>query len=210
MQHRVIPIQKAKENLAKFNARVGKKLEQEQFSLAKKLRKPRNVSEPFKVLEAIYEYTERVFQHKVGLVACRKGCSYCCHTQVAISKLEADYISNKTAVPVQPLPPTATQDLLAGSWGTDRSKPCPFLLNSECSIYEYRPLACRFHVNFEPTNEICTFEAEDKIEGLLIDRKTSFPALDRTFFDVSNAWAAGVYADIRQFFGDRNLNKRKS
>lgn len=78
-------------NIDKFNKRLPVKLDREQNDLAKKLRKPRN-NDPFQSLETLYDYLSRFFSHANGLVACSKGCSYCCHSEIGLSQIEADYI----------------------------------------------------------------------------------------------------------------------
>ena len=82
------------------------------------------------------------FKSHAEHVCCKKGCSACCEVgDYPISELELNYImegfvklDNQTKLEVQ-------QNLKQIEKG-DR---CPFLINSECSIYPYRPIICRVH-----------------------------------------------------------------
>jgi Fe-S-cluster containining protein len=194
--HRVIPIRIARENLAKWNKRIGKKLDDEQHSLAKKLRKPRN-SDPFEALEALYEYMDRVYRHADGLVACKKGCSHCCYIPVHATFLEIEHISARTGVPISR--PLVYSNLSLSPTHANPANPCPFLLNNECSIYDNRPLTCRTHVNFEPTSELCKAEASGQEQVLLVDRAKSFPAIMKTFFSLGGS-AASYLCEVRDYF----------
>jgi hypothetical protein len=88
-------------------------------------------------------------------VACRVGCSYCCHVPVGVAIPEAILIGNTLLA-------ESTDEELAevlekvrraeharfGLVGQERDQvrhPCPMLDEPEgaCSIYEYRPLNCR-------------------------------------------------------------------
>lgn len=88
-----------------------------------------------------------------GEVACRSGCSHCCHQTVGITPLEGvaivehlrrtrpreelDVLQSKL---VQRVAETAN---LSASEQYSPEFPCVFLADGACSIYEARPLVCR-------------------------------------------------------------------
>lgn len=85
-------------------------------------------------------------------IACAKGCSFCCHTNVEVTILEAVAVAAQVAT--QP-------DLAAGALATapqvahmppwiryDRRIPCAFLRDGACAIYDVRPRVCRAHVSY--------------------------------------------------------------
>jgi Fe-S-cluster containining protein len=82
-------------------------------------------------------------------VACRKGCAHCCHVWVSVTAPEAIYISKQVRQRAQPIldrVKTAhlkTRDFQFGGQGRP-PVPCPLLSENLCSIYEFRPTACRF------------------------------------------------------------------
>lgn len=88
-----------------------------------------------------------------GEVACRSGCSHCCHQSVGITPLEGFAI-------VEHLRSTRSADELTGVLSKLEERgsetdgltaaeqysprfPCVFLEGGACSIYEARPLVCR-------------------------------------------------------------------
>jgi Fe-S-cluster containining protein len=108
-------------------------------------------------------------------IPCGKGCSTCCSYLVPLSIPEAIYLYEKT----QSLPFSRSRglwsqslavarELLAynpleglsgdeetldhvGRWYSSKKRPCPFLAQDLCSIYDQRPLACREHLVTTPS-----------------------------------------------------------
>ncbi len=85
--------------------------------------------------------------------ACREGCAYCCHYQVAVSPPEAFAIAahlraTRNADDLAELAATCAR-LAAEERGFDPAarirarRPCVLLADGRCSIYAARPLACR-------------------------------------------------------------------
>lgn len=84
-------------------------------------------------------------------VACRKGCSFCCHINVSVTIPEAilvatalrgDYREFAAAV-------DATAAQTAGLSEIERFRravPCPMLKDGACGIYDVRPTACRAYL----------------------------------------------------------------
>lgn len=94
----------------------------------------------YDLLTNIYEYTDMVCSDQ-NLFSCSKGCSACCHIDVQITELEANYINLKSGKGFRNKVMTI-----------NNRTPCPFLDNDICTIYKYRPLACRKHfTNADPS-----------------------------------------------------------
>ena len=85
---------------------------------------------------------EVYFKAQSEHICCKKGCSACCEKgDYPLSDLELKYLmqcfsnlDNETKVKVQ-----------KNFQSTQKGGQCPFLINSECSIYNYRPIICRVH-----------------------------------------------------------------
>jgi len=81
-------------------------------------------------------------------IACRKGCAHCCHTWVSVTAPEALYVAKavkelgRTAVDRVLIANEKTRDLNFDA-RAQRHLPCPLLDGDSCSIYEFRPDACR-------------------------------------------------------------------
>jgi Fe-S-cluster containining protein len=108
----------------------------------------------------VYEYIETFteqFLEECGIgnskVYCKKGCAYCCHQSVFVLPHEAFYlfiylktICNKETLDdlknkiLEKNVITSVMDFKSILRNT---KPCPFLENNICSVYEARPMACR-------------------------------------------------------------------
>ncbi len=182
-------------NTERFNGRLPLKLDREQHGLAKKFRKPRN-ADPFQSLATLYDYLDRFMSYAVGLMACAKGCSYCCHSEIGLSQIEADYITARTGIPAKRMRQDPTR-VGAAPW-VDPNRPCPFLNLGACAIYEFRPMLCRTHVNFDATNALCRFDSEAE-SILLLDRESSLPGAMKAYGELAASYGGGI-GDIRDFF----------
>lgn len=91
-----------------------------------------------KAVGDIYQALDRIMDEKSAHTVCRKGCAYCCKMKVDVSLIEAEYIAHKTGLKI------------AKTNKTDNSY-CPFLDQSTamCTIYPYRPFACRAFATFD-------------------------------------------------------------
>lgn len=137
--------------------------------------------------------------------ACRKGCSACCHIDVEVTEAEAKLIgaeigrapSNEPAGAIQ-VPRTVNPDALLavkqqGS-STYRGIPCTFLDGGICSIWESRPLACRWQFNVDRDALLCRLVEAEAI---------SVPYLDTTLekaYMIAKVGLGGRMADIRAWF----------
>lgn len=75
-------------------------------------------------------------------IACRAGCSWCCHLPVMTSPPE---VRLAWAHARRTLPPGTLEAIAREARELDVSvpRPCPFLVDDRCSVYAARPLACR-------------------------------------------------------------------
>lgn len=113
------------------------------------------------VYHLIDSYAARV----ANRVTCRKGCSFCCNQQVTITDGEADLINE--LVGEDPSILISLENLLAQrlwdvvteegpgpkNWNDKpwEQRRCAFLSeNGLCSIYQFRPSACRNHRSIDP------------------------------------------------------------
>lgn len=82
------------------------------------------------------------FKEQGEFICCKKGCSACCEKgDYPISELELRYLM-QGYVNLNNDIKKHIQDNFKKIIKGDR---CPFLINSECSVYEYRPIICRVH-----------------------------------------------------------------
>jgi Fe-S-cluster containining protein len=111
---------------------------------------PERASRAATILHEAFE--RRLAEAKGPAVACRKGCTHCCHGLVAVLAGEVFRLSRA----LRRLPDDALAGLRARIEATDavtrgRSliergcdrTPCPLLAEGGCSAYADRPLACR-------------------------------------------------------------------
>eukprot|EP01124_Arcella_intermedia_P035157 TRINITY_DN8886_c0_g1_i1.p1 TRINITY_DN8886_c0_g1~~TRINITY_DN8886_c0_g1_i1.p1 ORF type:complete len:420 (+),score=117.05 TRINITY_DN8886_c0_g1_i1:30-1289(+) len=117
-------------------------------------------------------------------ITCKKGCAFCCHRMVDITsdeaflltnkleEMEGGTISNKTiaelTMKANQFPSTIKGDKFQWKADYEVSK-CIFLKNSECSVYQQRPVTCRL-MNVVSDPQLCSKEAtnpQDKSTRLI-------------------------------------------
>jgi len=94
-------------------------------------------------------------------IACRAGCSWCCHLYVEVTPPEALELARWIEETSTPEQRTAWVELLRQRAAQARGKsssgyavakiPCAFLADSLCTAYEHRPLACRGYFSHDAT-----------------------------------------------------------
>jgi Fe-S-cluster containining protein len=82
---------------------------------------------------------EHEAEHNVKL-ACRKGCDSCCRTDVPLYPLELVCIYWYAAEKITGEERKVLKERLIFH---TKNRPCPFLSEGECLIYEVRPVSCR-------------------------------------------------------------------
>lgn len=135
---------------------------------------------------------DEVLRSQERFVACRRGCSHCCHMNVQISNIEAERLEERSGRQKAKIirPVRHEQDKFEGVR-------CPFLGgNGECTVYDARPLACRTHTSFGETDYGC-------LEGNM--NRLRVPMTRMTGIAEACSAAVGgrsgmVLADIRDFF----------
>jgi Fe-S-cluster containining protein len=102
-----------------------------------------------------FEATFDSLRRKGAPIACRSGCSFCCHLRVTVAPHEAialfRYLRSQIPAPLaqeieqrvlanadQIAPMTEEQDL-------STNVKCAFLVDGACSAYRARPMACALH-----------------------------------------------------------------
>lgn len=128
--------------------------------------------------------------------ACRSGCSHCCNIAVGLSKTEAQQIADEIG---RPLNKGAGRVVGSAEWQSRAEVdmkfygvPCTFLVDGKCSIYEFRPLACRLQLNMDFDDLLCKLVGDEAVEVPYAD------------FSVHHVVAASsldaVHDDIRNWF----------
>ncbi len=103
-----------------------------------------------KFLEMLNEKLDKFFKIQSPYIFCKKGCAKCCqNAQYPYSEIEFEYLkqgyktlSENTKNIIKNNIKDAIKDKT-----TSNKKPytyqCPFLINNECSVYNYRGIICR-------------------------------------------------------------------
>ena len=172
-----------------YSASLDASLKEREDLIAKTMRTT-NASATSKIRK-IYALADDLGSAAKAFVACKNGCAACCHMNVTISAIEAKQIEATTGRARIALSSSRTHDLAEFS-----GQPCPFLIDSLCSIYDVRPFACRKHVSFDTTSYWCQPERSHEKEMPMI----RFNGLEEAYFDVTGRTKAGVFGDIRDFF----------
>lgn len=132
-------------------------------------------------------------------MACKEGCSSCCHMRVLLSQAEADAIGLAIGVAPVVLPKTHSPRS-QNKFG--KATPCTFLnAHGKCAIYEHRPIMCINHVNMDLTPELCSFEHWERYTSGKSTKgipSLGFPDPVRSTYQ--NISKGTVVGDIRSFF----------
>jgi len=108
-------------------------------------RKKGNIDAPVRFLHMKVEATLEAT--RALPIACKKGCSHCCHSWVSAPAPEVLYIAKR----VRGMPQRArVADAFAAARNQDviarkrNAVACPMFEQDICRLYELRPMACRF------------------------------------------------------------------
>lgn len=154
-------------------------------------------AKPMVRINPILDLLGRFSEAAAPYVACKPGCTHCCHIQVAITGVEAELLGNKIGVKPARLNPPRLRPQESFGYNT----PCTFLDNGECSIYEHRPFVCRNHSSFELTDEPCRLTNEDGSRRTGSTALTpDYPSVKEALNLVVNLVGKTEYADIRDYF----------
>lgn len=101
------------------------------------------------VVQALHQINT-VIQKRANLAAhvqChRQECSFCCHSEIFLTKTEVDYIKQHATYEVDKTRQEKQRNTLDYRSLSFADKACIMLKNGKCQIYEHRPLLCRNHV----------------------------------------------------------------
>lgn len=139
-------------------------------------------------LESLYSLLDELNEVLSSHFICQKGCSHCCKMDVIITPLEAEYISIKTGI-----------ELSNSRFTKNNKTECPFLKDSICSIYEYRPFACRTY------NGTGNIESCKNNNGTLYYSANSNPLymeVQQWIFNINKENYGYNIKDIRNFFSN--------
>lgn len=121
-------------------------------------------------LEMLWKLADSLMAFNGRNVACKRGCSHCCHIAVAVVEPEAKLIGRK----IGRAPADAPGRYGFQGFDYGYHNPCTFLRDGECSIYEYRPLACRLQYSLDDDALLC---------NLTPPHSVTVPLLNATKFD---------------------------
>lgn len=142
-------------------------------------------------LRALWELADDIGDTFSDAVACKRGCSHCCHCAVMLPKAEAQLIGqliNREPADAQP-----TFEHESVEWGYHN--PCSFLRDDECSIYEHRPLECRLMYSADVDDLLCQLRPPLVTQTPLVDMRYI------TQVQVAVIARDGLhFADIREWF----------
>jgi Fe-S-cluster containining protein len=112
----------------------------------------------------------------IGTLACREGCTWCCHFSVDVRAVEAfsilDFVERtltveqKTRVYAELRANSAAMKNLTEIERMRRNVKCAFLSEGRCSIYAARPQACR---NYHATSAVGCQQSYEDPDNLDID-----------------------------------------
>lgn len=143
---------------------------------------------PLVKLKKLFDFVDEIFSYILPFTPCKKGCSNCCNIPVAMTALEAEYISINEKI--KPRNPNKNKR-------KNYSVSCPFLVGGCCSIYKSRPYVCR---------KFCTIDANFNSCNLGICSSSEykgirFSEIDKSFEHIVTTRNSLILYDIRQFFG---------
>lgn len=141
-------------------------------------------------LRQIFALVDKAAAVVEPLTVCSKGCAACCEIPVDITDLEASYIERNTGRRMK----LGVQSALTRH---DTTR-CPFLGDDNtCSIYQYRPLACRVYYTFDDPALCAELDTTHMTYGT--DSNALFKGSRQWIVDLNGA---APMADIRDFFGE--------
>jgi Fe-S-cluster containining protein len=178
-------------NLDEFFRTVAPELKSHVVSLPQRITKM-NVRKEIKLKEVL-NTADRIMDHAQKFAACRTGCGHCCYVSVPITDFEAKWIGERINTTPAPIKQSIRRNLTEVSGKT----PCHFLKDNACSIYEFRPLTCRIHMNFDIDNHWCRHENVNHPDAAI--PKPTITALTEAY-QLLGEKVKPIVADIRDFF----------
>lgn len=159
-------------------------LEQKAQSLLQDLKTCQNTL--FDKLDKLYIFMDELYAFVAKFTPCQKGCSLCCRNEVSVSLLEAEYIEKHTGI----------KQSLNLDIKDFPGPPCPFLENSACSIYKYRPFVCRRHVALFDDPRWCQYDLPNQY----VFPHIRFSPVEQSYAFIIVSSGTTSTCDIRQAF----------
>jgi Fe-S-cluster containining protein len=160
------------------------------------------------------EMSKRLLHPMSPKVACKDACSWCCYQQVRVSAPEviriSEHVRSAMDEEAQKEVLTRLKQLDAVTRGlsvqgrTKIPKPCAFLVDNRCSIYEVRPMSCAEFTSYDV--QVCKrgkrvgFKADGVIhekarmlayyaiqQGLIDGTAAAFPESDDSWLELTAA-----------------------
>lgn len=100
----------------------------------------------FDRLERFYKSVDEVLTFALRYTPCKRGCCGCCYYRIEVFGIEAAYLERTLGIRIDPL---------GQSIEATHGLPCPFLSKNECTIYRYRPYACRKYMTLDTSSYWC-------------------------------------------------------
>src|SRR5687767_10162835 len=148
----------------------------------------------------------------VGTLACRAGCTWCCHFSVDVRAVEVfgilDFVERTFAAEEKA---RVYAEIHANSVALDnldefermrRNVKCPFLKEGRCSIYSVRPQTCR---NYHATSAVGCQQSYENPDDLDID-----PEFAPLVYQAGGAHVDAVTAAMREAGYDTNVYEMNS
>jgi hypothetical protein len=180
----------AHNNLDAINARIGPHMPRFKARVKTILSAPKSVTN--KII-ALWELADEMMAFNGKNVACKRGCSHCCHIAVAVHPAEADVIGKRIGrVPRKDV--TLRSNFKGFDYGYHN--PCTFLMNGQCSIYANRPLACRVQYSLDVDSLLCELNPLEPVPVPYINPLKFNYALAQIVQPAQRESSA----DIREFF----------
>ncbi len=149
-----------------------------------------------------------------GVAPCKRGCAHCCHIAVSLADAEARVIAKQigrklSKPPARAVAKRAVSEVEARERRAAEVRrwvgvPCTFLgPDGACTIYEHRPLICRYVINVDRDDLLCRHVP---IDSALPEVPYLDMALSQELSSAALLPFTTVVADIREWFpalGDR-------
>jgi hypothetical protein len=128
----------------------------------------RRASEAAELVQALAETSIAARPPTKQQIACTRGCSYCCHTFVAITPPEAFRLAAAVrSGHAAGMTPDVVRERARPQIGVAPEAriggklPCPLLVEGACSVYRFRPLVCRQATSLDVAVCIDEFEGRN-------------------------------------------------
>ncbi|ARL25476.1 YkgJ family cysteine cluster protein [Burkholderia pseudomallei] len=185
----------AQKNIEAINARRHGLVERLTRDANALLKSPKSKTEK---IYAVWALADELYAHTAKNVACKRGCSHCCHIAVAVTPDEAEAIGKR--IGRKPHRAPLRKNPGAG-FAFGYHNPCTFLRSGECSIYANRPLACRIHYSLDVDALLCELRPPQSSPVPLMNPLDA----NMLLLYVVQPESENCLADIREFFPPRKL-----